>query len=327
MGQVLRRQFLIATGALLAGPLARAQQPGRTYRIGVLFVGGAAATEKYRSALRDRLASQGFVEGRNLEIDARGAAGVFHEDRDTARVLAAARPDAMFTCQVGVTEAVLAVTKLVPIVFVWVADPVDSGLVKSYARPGGNVTGVTNRFGELLVKRLELALELVPSAKRVAVAGGALTMQRYERVAAALRKAAARLGVELLESDRSDFDGAISAARKNGAEAILPAGSLGEQPVTGELVVRLTNQLRIPTIFADADSVERGGLVSLGTNLVDDVRRGADLLARVLKGAKPADLPIDQGARFELVVNLKTAEALGIKVPQSVLLRADRVIE
>ena len=333
MKRIRRRQFLLAAGSLLAAPLAHGQQPGRNYRVGALFVGGAAATDQYRSALRDRLASHGFVEGRNLKIDSRGATGQFHEDREVARELLAAKPDAIFTSSIRVTEAAQAATKSVPIVFTWIGDPVATGLVKSYARPGGNVTGVTNRFGELLLKRLELARELVPRAKRVAVVGDPVGMQSnvYESIAPALRKAAAQLGVELLEITAKGrgaaWDEAIARAKDGGAVAVLPFARFNDQPVAGEGVVQATNQLRIPALFADAETVERGGLISLGTNLVDDVRRGADLLARVLKGAKPAELPVDQAARFELVVNLKTAKALGIKIPQSVLLRADRVIE
>ena len=326
MGQVRRRRFLLAGGSLLAAPLVHAQQPRRNFRVGALFVGGAAATQLYRAALRDRLATHGFVEGRNLTIDARGAAGQFHEDREVARELLAAKPDAIFTCSTRVTEAAQAATKSVPIIFAWVADPVASGLVKSYARPGGNVTGVTNRFGELLLKRLELVRELIPGAKRVALVTG--VAGTFEVTATASREAAAQLGVELLEiAVLGNWGGAIDRAKKSGADAILPVATFGDQPVSGEVVVQLTNQLRIPTLFADAEMTERGGLMSLGTNLVEDMRRGADLLARVLKGAKPADIPVDQAARFELVVNLKTAKALGITIPQSVSLRTDRVIE
>lgn len=257
---------------------------------------------------------------------------MFHEDRNVVREMVAAKPDAIFTCKVGPTEAAQAATKSVPIVFVWVDDPVATGLVKSYARPGGNVTGVTNRFGELLVKRLELARELVPRAKRVAIVGGTLDMQgkAFEAIAPALRKAAAHLGVELLEIPARGIgigDDAIARAKKAGAEVLLPFAVFSDQLVAGEQVVQFANHLRIPTIFADAEMAERGGLISYGTSLVDDVRRGADQLARVLKGAKPAELPVDQAARFELVVNLKTAKDIGIKIPQSVLVRADRVIE
>jgi putative ABC transport system substrate-binding protein len=330
MSGFARRRFLIAAGAFLGAPLARAQT-GRIYRVGALFVGGAVATKVYRSALLEQLAAHGFVEGRNLRVDAHGATGFFHQDRDVARELVTAKVDAVFTSTTRVTEAARAATKSVPIVFVWVASPVETGLVKSYARPGGNVTGVTNRFGELLIKRLELARALLPAAKRVAVVGGAAAMKSslYQSIAPDLHKAAVQLGIELLETslEGTGWVGAISQAQKDGAEAILLFALFADQPVTGEQVVELTNRLRIPALFADSEMAERGGLLSLGTNLVDDVRRGADLLARVLKGAKPAELPVDQGARFELVVNLRTAGALGVKVPQSLLLRADRVIE
>ncbi len=285
--------------------------------------------ELYRTALRERLASHGFVEGRNLHIDARGA-GYFHEDRDTVRAMVAAKADAIFTCSAGATEAALAATKSVPIVFTWVGDPVASGIVKSYAKPGGNVTGVSTRFQELTIKRLELAHELLPRAKRVAVVwftAGYTGSEVFAGIAPDLRRTAAQLGIELLEIEAKGWDAVFNEVVKAGAEAVLPFAWFGDSPVSGEVVVRHANRLRIPTVFADAEMVDRGGLISWGTNLVDDLRRGADLLARVLKGAKPADLPVDQAARFEMVLNLKTAKAIGLAIPQTVLLRADRVIE
>lgn len=283
--------------------------------------------QRYRTALREQLATSGFVEGLNLKIDARGAAEIFHQDRDIVREFVAAKSDAIFTCLTAGTQAAQAATKSVPIVFAWVADPVASGIVKSYAKPGGNITGVTDRFGELLVKRLELVRELLPRAKRVAVVGS-IVRPLYEALSPPLRKAAGQLGFDLLEiSFKAEWVAAIDSAAKAGAEAVLPFASFADQSVSGERVVQYTNEHRVPTIFADAETVERGGLISYGTNLVDDVRRGADLLARVLKGAKPADLPVDQAARFELVVNLKTAREMGLTIPPAILLRADRVIE
>lgn len=323
-----RRNFLLATGALLASPLARAQQPGRSYRVGALLSSGPGM-ELYRKALRERLASHGFVEGRNLHIDARGSSGVLHWDRDILREMLTAKTDAVFTCSVRATEAARLAAPSLPIVFAWVPDPVVSGLVKSYARPGGNVTGVSSRFGELLHKRLELARELAPAAKRVAVVGNSYT-DEFAALLPGLRKSAAQLRFELLEfvgADRGGWDGALNSAIKAGAEVLVPFAWFADSPVTGDRIVEMANRLRIPAIFADAEMVDRGGLISWGSNLVDDVRRGADLLARVLKGAKPADLPVDQAARFEMVVNLKTAKAIGLTVPQTVLLRADRVIE
>jgi putative ABC transport system substrate-binding protein len=327
-----RRTLLLAATGLLAASLARAQKPGRSYKVGALLSGGPGM-ERYRTALRERLASHGFVEGRNLLIDARGAAGAFHEDRESVRAMVAAKADAIFTCSSRATEAALAATKSVPIVFTWVGDAVGAGIVTSYAKPGGNVTGVTTRFEELTHKRLELAHELLPKAKRIAVVGlegkGALG-EAFAAAAPALRKAAANLGVELVEMVtywRGGWDARLDEAMKAGAEALVPFAWFADSPVTGDLVVEFANRHRIPAVFADSDTVERGGLISWGTNPVDDVRRAADLLARVLKGAKPADLPVDQASRFEMVLNLRTAKAIGLTIPQTVLLRADRVIE
>lgn len=284
--------------------------------------------ERYRDALRERLASHGFVEGKNLRIDARGTAH-FGDDRDYVRAMVAAKADAIFAVSSHATAAAMVASKSVPIVFVWVPDPIVSGLVRSYARPGRNATGVSSRFGELLHKRLELARELLPKAKRVAIVGQSYT-DEYAAIAPELRKTAGRLQLELLEfvtADRTGWDSSLDRAIKFGAEAIVPFAWFADLPVTGSVIVDMANRNRIPVVFADAESVERGGLISWGTNLVDDVRRGADMLARVLNGDKPSDLPVDQAARFELVVNLRTAKAIGLAVPQSVLLRADRVIE
>ena len=322
-----RRDLVLASSALLAAPFARAQQPGRIYRIGALFAGGAAAMQLYRSALKERLALHGFVEGRNLQIDARGATAIFHEDREAVREMVTAKADAIFTCLDRVTEAAQAATQSVPIVFAWVADPVTTGFVKSYSRPGGNVTGVTNRFGELALKRLELVRELLPKATRAAVIGRHLPDSLYEVVAPHLRRAAAQLSFDLIEFSTVQWVPGLDRAVKAGAEAVLLFGSFVGQMVSADQVIEYANQHRIPAVFAETETVERGGLISYGTNLVDDIRRAGDLLARVLRGARPADLPIDQAARFELAVNLKAAQTIGLKVPTSIVVRADRVIE
>ncbi len=330
MDLVGRRQFLIATGALLAAPrTGRAQQPGRTYRLVALFGGGTDGIQLYRSALSERLSTHGFVEGRNLRIDHRAGHFAYAGGGDPRSELLAMKPDALFTLLPNATQAAQTVTRTVPIVFAWVADPVALGIVQSYANPGGNITGVTNRFGVLLVKRLELAHDLLPGVKRVAAIG--YESSPYTLFSPPLRRAAAQLGIDLIEVDVSSrgWDYGVERAALRGAEVIVPvirfteAGRRGD----GKLVVRAAAKRRIPVIFAGAEMVEAGGLMSYGTNLVDEVRRGADLLARVLKGEKPANLPVDQAARFELVVNLKTAKAIGITIPQSIMLRADRVIE
>jgi len=323
--QVNRRKFIFAAGGLLAAP-AVAQKSSRIYTVGALFGGGAEPMATYRAALVERLAKHGFVEHHNLRIEARtGGAG---DERARVRELVALQPDALMTCLTRGTLAAKEATSSIPIVFAWVADPVAAGFVQSYSRPGGNISGVTSRYGELLIKRLELAHELLPQARRIAVISD--SPGAYPPFAPRLQQAAAQLGVELIERDIFfDWEAGVEQVKAAGADALVPFQlfvATGMR-VSGQAVVSASLKFRIPVIFADVEMVEAGGLMSYGTNLVDDVRRAADILARVLKGANPATIPVDQASRFELVLNLKTAKALGVTMPQSILQRADRVIE
>jgi ABC-type uncharacterized transport system substrate-binding protein len=334
MAQIRRRRFLIATSAVLAAGRAMAQQSGRRYRVGVLLGGGPEAMERYLSALSERLAALGFVRGRNLQIDVSptgSITGIGEQDALYAvRKLLERHPDALFTCLTLGTRAAQEATQTVPIVFTWVPDPVAAGLVQSYAHPGGNITGVSNHVVELLIKRFELARELVPGIKRVAVAGwGTLGGASYEIYVRPLRSAAARAGIELLEVVERPWVELIDQAANQGAGAFIPVTVFAAEGnrFTGELVIEKARAHRLPVIFAGAEMVEAGGLISYGTNIVDDLRRGASLLAQVLGGAKPADIPVDQTARFELAVNLSAAKAIGLKIPQSIMLRADHVFE
>jgi putative ABC transport system substrate-binding protein len=324
MVRVNRRRFLFAAGGLLAAPTF-AQQSSRVYTVGVLFGLGAESMGIYRAALVERLAGHGYVEHRNLRVEARAA----HLGTSATEVdeLIRLQPDALLTCTTFATQTAQAVAGTTPIVFAWVADPVASKFVETYARPGGNITGVTNRFGELVVKRLELAHDLLPGAKRVAVVGVESPLYRF--FASPMRRAAGQLGVELTELPAYDWEASVEQAKTAGAAAIIVFAhfSAGGMQAIGKTVVKAALRERIPVIFAEAELVEAGGLVSYGTNPVDDIRRAADLLARVLKGEDPATIPVDQAARFELAVNLQTAKAIGITIPQSILLRADRVIE
>lgn len=323
MAQVDRRTFLLAAGGLLAAPVF-AQKSSRIYTVGVLFGGAEASMAIYRAALVERLAKHGLVEHRNLRIEARISHWGFS---DTVRELVALKPDALLTCTAIGTLDAKGVAGTIPIVFAWVADPIGSKFVQSYARPGGNITGVTNRFGELLVKRLELAHELLPNARRIAVTNANSVL--YRSLADPVRRAAEKLGVELIERPAYDWGGSVEQAKAAGAAAVIPVMQFTASGirVSGDAVIKAALEHRVPVIFAGAEMVEAGGLVSYGTNLVDDIRHAADLLARILDGADPATIPVDQAARFELVVNLKTAKAIGITIPQSILLRADRAIE
>lgn len=326
-----RREFLLGAAALAAAPLARAQQAGRTYRVAAMLAGGNEANRIYRRALSGQLATHGFVEGRNLAIEARGAVAVFHEDRELVRELIAWRPDAILTCLTQVTLAAQAATRTLPIVFTWVVDAVASGIVKHNAKPGGNATGVTNRGAELGAKRLELVRELLPQARRVGVIGVTNPEDPvYGVIAEPMRKAAGKFGITLLEIPlQGSWEGTFAAAERGGAQALLPfyPFASGGQLLSAGIVIDYALRRRLPIVFTEAEVVEWGGLMSYGTNLAEDVRRAADLLAAVLNGADPASLAVDQAARFELAINLRTARAMQMAVPQPLALRADRVIE
>jgi len=324
MIRIGRRRFVLAAGALLTLRPALAQYSSRVYSVGVLFGGAEVSMATYRAALVERLATHGFVERRNLRIEARTSHFGYST---TARELVALKPDAILACATIGTLDAKAAAGTIPIVFAWVADPVAEKFVQSYAQPGGNITGVTNRFGELLIKRLELARELFPAARRLAVTN--VNSPIYARLGPPVRSAANKFGFELIEVPVYDWGASVGQAKAAGAAAVIPIvgfTALGLRS-SGEAVVKAALEHRVPVIFAGAEMVDAGGLVSYGTNLVDDIRRAADILARVLKGADPATIPVDQAARFELVINMKTAKAIGLTIPPSILLRADRVIE
>jgi len=324
-----RRETLLATLAMAAVPLHARAQPKpseRHHRVGVL-VPTSETAERRLPAIRGQLATYGYIEGRNIALDVRYSA----TNPDAAQDLLALKPNALLAVGAGAAQAAKFATNSVPIVFTWVADPVLSGIVKDFARPGGNITGVTNRYYELTVKRLELLRDLLPAAKRVAVAG---PFHQPEE-GAALRiaqQAAPRLGFDLIVMRPIAgvvWGPEIWAVVKAGAKAMSvfdPYESLGWR-FGAAVVVGAAAEERFPSVFVDTETVEMGGLISYATNLDDDLRQSVGLLVRVLKGDKPADLPVQQASRFELAVNMKTAKAIGLKIPQTVLVRADRVIE
>jgi putative ABC transport system substrate-binding protein len=314
---------------MLAAAGVHAQQAGRHYRVGVVSPGSALRAGRYLTAFREQLAKRGFVEGRNLTIESRTPVGGSESALRAARELVAGKPDALFACTTTMASAAHAATDSIPVVFAWVGDPVRSSIVADYAKPGGNVTGVSNRYFELTAKRLEVVRELLPNAKRVAMltAFEEAVIEEGMKVA---HGAAKSLGIELVYGIAGfDWRSAMDVAVKQGAQAVslLFSFSAVGMRFTAEQVIELTAERRIPAIFHDSETVELGGLMSYGTNLADDIRRAADLLARVLRGERPGELAVDQSARFELAINLKTARAIGLKIPQSLLVRADRVIE
>lgn len=280
--------------------------------------------QPYLAAVRQRLGAYGFIDGRNLYLEIRYDA-VPREVRE----LIALKPDALFACTTILARALHAEAGPVPLVFAWVADPVHAGLVQSYARPGGNVTGVANRFYELAQKRVDILRELLPSVRRVAVAAAVFdpTLQIAMRHA---EMAAARVEIELFRAQAGvAWTRALEQALAEGAQAflILTPFSLFGMRYFAEEVVQFSIERRVPILFSDLESVALGGLLSYGGSPLSEVEQAAELLARVLKGERPADMPVELAARFELAVNLKTARAIGIQIPQSILLRADRIIE
>jgi putative ABC transport system substrate-binding protein len=329
----MRRRTVVlgaAAGAMLAASGARAQQPGRKYRVGMIISAGGLAGRSYVAAAHEQLAKHGFVEGRNIDVDVRIPSGFGPGPAlAAAREVVAGKPDVVLSFGTALTEAAIKAADGIPVVFFWVADPLGPGFVKDLAKPGGNVTGVSNRYFELTVKRLELARELLPSAKRVAMV--AVFFDPFvERTMQIAQRAAEHLGLDLLRiASGGQWGGVIESSQKAGAQAALmlvPFTPFGARLSLEEVIGR-SIEGRFPVVFAEVEAVDAGGLLSYSNRFTNEVRRGVDMLVRVLRGEDPGALAVDQSARFELAVNLRTARAIGLMVPPSLMLRADRVIE
>lgn len=327
-----RRDALLSLLSLgIGGPFAtHAQQPGRTWRVGLFLVGNDTAVARQRGVIVERLVKHGFVEGGNLRIDVRIGAFDRTQDGIAARALVASQPDAILVDTSPLALRTLEVTRTIPIVFTGVADPVGAGLVKDFAHPGGNVTGVHFSQLEIGAKRLEALRALLPRARRVMVARQ-IAGPEFDTLPH-LRQVAARLGFELIEIAASwvtGFSVATWASAYAKPDAILsgePWAIYGMEWV-GDQIIRFAAEQRIPSLFWEAELAERGATLAYGVNVTKELGRATEQLARVLKGAKPAALPVDQSTSFELVVNQKAARALGITIPASILARADRIIE
>lgn len=323
---------MLAAGSLLATRFAVAQQVAHDYRVGVICSFSPLTGQEYLEALRERLAVHGFVDGRNLAIEPRFS-GAYCDARDSAqgyaRELIAKGADAIFVVTTNLTLGVQAATRSVPIVFAWVADPVAAGIVEDLPIPGGNATGVTNRYFELIGEQLVLLHELIPAAHRVAVLGWDFD-PAVETALRLARPAAGQLGIELIRQPTLyGWGPGVQAAAKCGAQALLVVTSFRTLQMRdqSQVIVDEAMKQRIPVVYRDREAVELGGLMSYATSPAEDLRRGADVLARVLRGESTRALPVDQASKFELVVNLAAARAIGLNVPPSLLARADRVIE
>jgi len=317
--------LLALTLAPLAAPLAaEAQPPTKVPRIGVLWpVSDDPTLEAFRQGLR----SLGYIEGQNLLIEYRYAGGKDALLPDLAAQLVHLNPDVILTWTVVGARVAKQATATIPIVSGSMSDPVAAGLVASLARPGGNLTGLTSLTPQLSAKRLQLISEVVPGLSRVAVLS---TPNPTAQLGLRETEVAARsLGVRLQALDvRSpdDLDSAFSAiVRERAGAVIVLADALFIQH--RKRLVDLAAKHRLPAIYFGKEHVDAGGLMSYAPSFPDMFRRAAYYVDRILKGAKPADLPVEQPTKFELVVNLKTAKALGLTIPQSVLARTDHVIE
>jgi putative tryptophan/tyrosine transport system substrate-binding protein len=326
-----RREFITLLGGAAAWPLAaRAQQPERIRRIGVLMslAAGDPEAQGRLVAFVQGLQELGWSVGRNVRLDIRWAAGEPELFRRYAAELVALAPDVILGAVTSSVRALLEVSRTVPIVFASATDPVGGGLVASLARPGGNVTGFSVQEFGLRAKSLELLKELAPRTARVAVLRDSTTTGGIAQFAA-VQTAALALGVELTSIDLR-YAGEIERivaefARQANGGLIVTTGAGAE--AHRELIVKLAARHRLPAIYPYRYWVSGGGLMSYGPDVFDQYRRAATYVDRILKGEKPADLPVQQPTKFELAINLKTAKALGLDVPPTLLARADEVIE
>jgi putative ABC transport system substrate-binding protein len=327
-----RRELITILGGAAVAPAllwplaARGQQPGKLPTIGFL---GALAPEREQqntAAFLRRLGELGWIEGRNVAIEYRWAEGSAERTAVLAAEFVRLKVDVIHVS--GNLSALVAkrTTSVIPIVFALAGDPVGTGLVASLARPGGNVTGLSNQLTDAAGKRLELLRDAVPDLRRFAIMAsvGSLSVLETGEVQAAARS----LGLDAitLEIRRSEDIALAFDGLKGRADALYVANSVF-LAVNGMQITTLALAARLPTMFADRGWVEMGGLMSFGANIRDRFRRSADLVDKILRGAKPADIPVEQPTKFELVINLKTARALGLTLPQTLLATADEVIE
>jgi putative ABC transport system substrate-binding protein len=317
----------VLTLSLLAAPLAAEAQAGKVARIGYLSLRSSGPSE-YVDAFLQGLREHGYVVGQNIVIEYRWAAGRPDQLRDLAAELVRLKVDIIVVSATPVIQAAKDATRTIPIVMAAAPDPIATGLVASLARPGGNITGLSILSTELAGKWLQLIKELVPGATRVAVLGfgpSPATLLLFREMQAAARVVGVQL--QLLEVRGPDeFDSAFAAMKREGAGALIVQAS----PLSvahPKVIAELAAKHRLAAMYGVRVFVDEGGLVSYGPSLLEMFRRAAVYVDKILKGAKPADLPVEQPTKFEFVINLKTARALGLTIPQSLLLRADQVIK
>jgi putative tryptophan/tyrosine transport system substrate-binding protein len=323
-----RREFITLLGsAAMMWPLAgRAQQPAKLPIIGLLGGSTASAWTNWSASFVQRLRELGWSEGRTVSIEYRWAEGRHERAAEIAAEFVRLKVDVIVTSG-GVLSAVKQATSTIPIVFAVANDPVGAGFVSSLARPGGNITGLSLQTTDLAAKRLELLREIAPGIRRFGILaniGNAAAVPEIDEVQAAARI----LGLEVVTSEIRQAEDITSAFAefRSGAEALYVC----TDPLVLALRARINTlalAARLPAIYGPREHVEAGGLMSYGANFPDLFRRSADLVDKILRGAKPGDLPVEQPIKFDLIINLTTAKALGLTVPPMLLARADEVIE
>jgi putative tryptophan/tyrosine transport system substrate-binding protein len=328
-----RRDFIrVTVGSAAAWPLmARAQQSDQMRRIGVLvpYAEDDPETSSRLAALREALLKLGWTEGRNIRFEHRWSASNAEAIPKLAREIVDLRPDVVLTDTTPVTAAVLHETRTIPVVFVQVGDPVGSGFVASFPHPGGNASGFNNFPPAMTSKWLEFLMELLPRTARVMYLFNPPTAPYAQRFFEPLKAAASSIGVEAVASpvnDPAEIETVIAkfAGQPDGGLIVLPSAFMNTHR---DLVIALAERYRLPAIHSSRYMAREGGLLSYGNVPADAYRQAATYIDQILRGAKPADLPVQMSVKFELVVNLKTAKAMGLKIPESFLVRADEVIE
>ena len=326
----LKSAILLCAMLSALGSIAEAQQPKKVPRIGyVRVVGVPSIPGPNVEAFRQGLNGLGYVEGRNILIEFRYAEGKRDRVPSLVAELVQLKVDILVSTAPSAIGAAKKATKTIPIVMVTTQDPVATGIVDSLARPGGNITGLTTLTRELSGKSLELLKEVIPTISRVgvlAVAGPTVpgnALKEYEAAGRALKIPIQPL---LVRSPNPDIEGAFREAAKGRVTAVVAARNNVLSPHTKK-IAELAMQNRLPSMLERSDYAEAGGLMSYGANDAEQFRRAAYYVDKILKGAKPAELPVEQPIKFEFIINLKTAKALNLTIPQSVLFRADKVIK
>jgi putative tryptophan/tyrosine transport system substrate-binding protein len=326
-----RRDTIFALAALgvVGGPRASlAQQSGKVWHVGFLSLGPATLNAQSTDAFLKGMRQLGYVEGRNLVIEWRFADGKFERLPAMAAELVQLKVDVIVAVASAAIGAAQKATTTIPIVMATTGDPVGSGFVKSLARPGGNITGLSNMNGDTGAKDVDLLVSLVPKLSRAGLLVTP-TSTTYRAILESVQAGAQRAGVKLLVAEAStlqEIENAFATLTRENAEALI-VGSAPLFSVHRQRIVELAMRYRIPSIFGNRFYVEAGGLMSYGMNSTDNYLRAATYVDKILKGAKPGDLPVEQPVRLELVINLKAARAIDLTIPKSILLRADEVIE